>query len=353
MPDFSGGINVDCLSTIWRTLNETNSAAGGTSSLLAKRCKDALDGTGCNETWGSADIAAAVALAKTADQLIVVVSNAEDEGGEGQDRSSIALAPDQMAMARAVFAAVSGLPRVRATLMLINGGVVAFDELREEAPSILELFMPGAYGPQAVAETVWGQNVPSGKMPSTLYFANYTHGLDIDDMSMQAGSGRTYRYFSGPVLYPFAHGISYTTFSLSWSPPPPPAAAVYVAAEDLTAHKVVVTNTGDTFAADEVVLLFMRPKRDTIPSLRGTPVVLKQLIGFEKVHLAPGASRTVSFTVPAASLGLVDADGHTSLHPGAYELVFSRGCVGCAELVAPAAVERARPLRLKTFRRWW
>ena len=57
--------------------------------------------------------------------------------------------------------------------------------------------------------------------------------------------------------------------------------------------------------------------------------------------------------MPAASLGLVDADGHTSLHPGAYELVFSRGCVGCAELVAPAAVERARPLRLKTFRRWW
>ena len=123
MPDFSGGINVDCLSTIWRTLNETNAAAGGTSSLLAKRCKDALDGTGCNETWGAADIAAAVALAKTADQLIVVVSNAEDEGGEGQDRSSIALAADQMAMARAVFAAVSALPRVRATLMLINGGL--------------------------------------------------------------------------------------------------------------------------------------------------------------------------------------------------------------------------------------
>ena len=92
-------------------------------------------------------------------------------------------------MARAVFAAVSTLPRVRATLMLINGGVVAVDELREEAPSILELFMPGAYGPQAVAETVWGKNVPSGKMPSTLYYSNYTDGLDIDDMSMQAGSG--------------------------------------------------------------------------------------------------------------------------------------------------------------------
>ena len=59
------------------------------------------------------------------------------------------------------------------------------------------------------------------------------------------------------------------------------------------------------------------------------------------------------FCLIAASLGLVDADGHTSLHPGGYELVFSRGCVGCAELVAPVAVERARPLRLKTFRRWW
>ena len=59
------------------------------------------------------------------------------------------------------------------------------------------------YGAQAVAETVWGENVPGGKLPFTMYFSNYTDGLSIDDMSMQAGHGRTYRYFAGPVIYPF------------------------------------------------------------------------------------------------------------------------------------------------------
>ena len=59
--------------------------------------------------------------------------------------------------------------------------------------------MPGVYGAQAVAETVWGTNVPSGKLPYTMYYSNYTDGLSIDDMSMTAGPGRTYRYFDGPT----------------------------------------------------------------------------------------------------------------------------------------------------------
>jgi beta-glucosidase-like glycosyl hydrolase len=122
-PDFSGGINTDCLSTIWRSLSATNAKAGGRSTLLAKHCKDALDGVRCNETWSSADITRAVTLAQVADYVVVAISNAEDEGGEGLDRSSIALAPDQMAMAQAVFRALAG-SHTRATLMMINGGVI-------------------------------------------------------------------------------------------------------------------------------------------------------------------------------------------------------------------------------------
>ena len=114
------------------------------------------------ERWDNASIAQAVALAEQADQVIVVISNAEDEGGEGQDRKSIALASDQNAMAHAVFAALKSMPAVRSTLMMINGGVIGIDSLKEAAPSILEIFMPGVYGPLAVAETVWGQNVPGG-----------------------------------------------------------------------------------------------------------------------------------------------------------------------------------------------
>jgi len=191
------GIDTSCLSSIWQTLNATNTKAGGTAELLAR---SSAHGYG---QWDNESIVEAVALAKTAENLIVVISDASDEGGEGHDRASIALAKDQMELAKAVFAAVEHIATIKVTLMTITGGIIAFDELREIAPSILDVKMPGVYGAHAVAETVWGENVPGGKLPFTIYYSNYTEGLSIDDMSMQAGQGRTYRYFDGPVVYPF------------------------------------------------------------------------------------------------------------------------------------------------------
>ena len=81
-------------------------------------------------------------------------------------------------------------------------------------------------------------------------------------------------------------------------------------------------------------------------------MVLKQLFGFQRVRLAPGASTTLTFTVPASTFGLVDAQGNTALHPGEYEVVFSRGCRGCAELSVGIEVTGMERIRLKTFRQW-
>ena len=86
-----------------------------------------------------------------------------------------------------------------------------------------------------------------------------------------------------------------------------------------------------------------------IPAL----IVIKQLFGFERVRLAPGSSQRLTFAVNATTVALVDGDGHTSLHPGVYEIVFSRGCVGCAELTTTLVVDTRGPIRLKTFRKWW
>ena len=150
---------------------------------------------------------------------------------------------------------------------------------------------------------------------------------------------------------PFGFGLSYTTFALAWTPTPPVRAVVSRADGAATKYSVVVTNTGDV-AGDEVVLAFMKPTPNSITTLGAAPVEFKRLFGFQKVNLAPGESTTLSFDVPAETMHMVDADGHTSLHNGEYEIVFSRG--HGEELAAPVSVGVAgAPVRAKTFRKWW
>ena len=158
----------------------------------------------------------AVAAVDAADVVVLVVDNAKDGGGEGHDRHTIALADDQQALADAVLKA--GKPTA---LVLVNGGIIAIDALKESAPAILEAWMPGVHGAQAVAETLFGANNPGGKLPVTLYKAGYVDSIDFLSMDMTAPPGRSYRYFSGEPLWPFGFGLSYTTFDLAWSPTPP------------------------------------------------------------------------------------------------------------------------------------
>ena len=115
------GIDTSCLSSIWQTLNATNAKAGGTSELLARSSRRRLRGGHGTMKWDNESIAEAVALAKTAENLIVVISDANDEGGEGHDRASIALAADQMALAKAVFAAVADMPSVHKRNHTVSG----------------------------------------------------------------------------------------------------------------------------------------------------------------------------------------------------------------------------------------
>ena len=124
-----------------------------------------------------------------------------------------------------------------------------------------------------------------------------------------------------------------------------------------TVYKVSVTNTGK-IAGDEVVLAYTKPKAHTLrPSLGDSvPIELKKLFGFQRVSLAAGASATLSFELTPAHLAMVDEEGHTGLHQGEFEVVFSRG--HGEELAAAAAVQLMHGVdgaqsRMKTFRKWW
>lgn len=160
------------------------------------------------------------------------------------------------------------------------------------------------------------------------------------------------------LLLPLLQGLSYTEFDLHWAAPPPSLASVSSKTDSATTYKVTVKNVGKV-DGDEVVLAYTKPKAQTLRSSLGesVPIEIKKLFGFQRVSVPAGGSVELSFELTPAHLAMVDEEGHTGLHNGEFEVVFSRG--HGEELVAPAAVEKQQQgeehevARLKTFRKWW
>jgi len=257
---------------------------------------------------------------------------------------AIGLEATQHAMVKAVLAA-----RPDSALVLISGSIIGFDEVLASAPAILDIWMPGVYGGLATAQTIFGDNNPGGKLPVTVYYANYTNQSDFKDMSMTHGPGRTYRYLADdfPVAFPFGHGLSFTTFALQQSSPP---SVTFTGAKDRVKLSVEVANTGKV-AGDEVVLVYAKPPRSLATLSAAAPIVQKQLIAFERVHVAAGGRAEVSFEVSAESLGLADDTGDVKLHAGDYKVLLSRG--HGEDLEVPVTVKLSSPALIKPFRKWW
>jgi hypothetical protein len=194
-----------------------------------------------------------------------------------------------------------------------------------------------------------GTAAPSGRMPYTTYFKNFTR-RDIREVNLTAGDGLTYWWHTAPVLYPFGHSLSYTNWSFAWSNDPPPSAADIVhiptAAAAATGggggakdtgvgaialggnanHSVVVMNIGSR-TSDVVVLAFIvrAPQAAGGGATAGSPpdTPLRKLFGFERLRaVGPGESRTVYFAPDAYDLGVVGEDGDRLLQPGHYLLEY-------------------------------
>ena len=226
------------------------------------------------------------------------------DGFEGGDRSAIELPAAQQQLVDALSA--TGKPLI---LVLMNGSALALQDAAQKASAIVEAWYPGEAGGTAIAETLFGDSNPSGRLPLTFY-ASTRQLPAFDDYSMK---DRTYRYFSGPPLYPFGFGLSYTSFryrngSLSSSTLP--------AGEPLE-MSVQLENAGDR-DGDEAVEAYLIPKAKP-----GTPICA--LAGFKKIHLLKGEKQTVHFTIDPRQLSLVDADGIRSVQPGEYELYVGGG----------------------------
>jgi beta-glucosidase len=223
-------------------------------------------------------------------------------GFAGGDRTDLRLPKPQQRLLEALHA--TGKPVV---LVLTTGSAIAVDWAKQNLPAILVAWYPGQRGGSAVADVLFGDANPAGRLPVTFYKADEKLPA-FDDYAMR---GRTYRYFGGEPLYPFGHGLSYTDFAYSELKLDRSNAGK----NDQVRISLKVKNSGAR-AGDEVVQLYLHPIKPQRER------AIRELRGFQRVSLQPGEERTVSFVVtPAADLRHYDDQRDAyAVDPGEYEV---------------------------------
>jgi beta-glucosidase len=275
-----------------------------TTVVYAKGCEVSGDDTSA--------IAAAVETARRADVAVVVVGGKSGlmpdcTSGEFRDATDLSLTGVQQQLVEAV--AASGTPTV---VVLVNGRIFALPWIAEYIPAVVEAWLPGEEGGNAIADVLFGAVNPAGRLPVSMPRAvgqvpiYYNH---------KAGGGRSqmlgdYTDLATTPLFSFGHGLSYSRFdyaNLSVTPAEPsPHTALRIAVD--------VTNSGPR-DGDEVVQLYVR---DLVAAVT-RPV--KQLAGFARLHLAAGQTRRVVFTLDPSQLALFDAAMRFVVEPGAVRIM--------------------------------
>ena len=247
----------------------------------------------------SAEIAKAVASARASDVAIVV---AGIEEGEFRDRALLGLPGRQEELIRAV--AATGTPVV---VVLVGGSAITMPWL-DQVDAVLDVWYPGQQGGDAVADVLFGRKSPGGRLPLT--FPMHEGQVPLYYAHKPTGRGDDYLDLTGLALFPFGHGLSYTTFKYQ-------DLSVRVHdARDSVALSVAatITNTG-TMTGDEVVQLYLH---DVLASV-SRPML--ELSGFTRLTLAPGESRAVTFDVKREQLTFLDANMRRVTEPGLWRVL--------------------------------
>ena len=259
----------------------------------------------------------AVELAEKADAVVLVLGLSQRLEGEemdidvdgfaGGDRTHLKLPKTQRELMKAVEA--TGKPVV---LVLLNGSALAINWADENLDAIVSAGYPGQEGGHAVADVLFGDYNPAGRLPVT-YYKSVDQLPPFEEYDME---GRTYRYFNKEPLYPFGYGLSYTTFEYDALEFPSETKA-----GEPVKVKVNVTNTGDV-EGDEVVQLYLSDEKASTPR----PIV--QLEGFNRIHLQPGETKTVEFELTPRQFSMIDKNDERMIEPGNFTVYVGGGQPG-------------------------
>jgi beta-glucosidase len=252
----------------------------------------------------------AIEAARAADVVVVAAGLTGDVEGEempvsfpgfaGGDRTDIGLPSTQQQLLRALQAT-----RKPIVLVLMAGSALGLEWAHHNLPAVLMAWYPGQQGGNAIADVLFGDVSPSGRLPVTFY-------RSVDQLPPFADygmKGRTYRYFEGQPVYPFGHGLSYTRFEYSNLR----LTRAVAGASDPIQVSVEVANAGGR-AGHEIVQLYVRPTKTPVP------MPIRQLRGFTRIALDPGERRTVTFRLlPSDAMAYYDEARRTlALSTGEY-----------------------------------
>lgn len=251
----------------------------------------------------------AVDTAKKADAIIMVMGlsprlegeemRVRVKGFKGGDRLNLKLPAIQEELIKAINAL--GKPVV---LVLLNGSALAVNWANEYIPAIVEAWYPGQGTGHAIADVLFGDYNPAGRLPVTFY-KSVDQLPPFKDYNMK---GHTYRYFEGEPIYPFGYGLSYTKFKYTNLVVPKT-----VNPDQDIVISVDVQNSGK-MAGDEVVQLYVTDVNASVP------VPIRSLQGFRRIHLNPGERRTVKFTLLPRQISLLDDKFRRVVEPGVFEV---------------------------------
>ena len=258
-----------------------------------------------------AEIDRAAANARQADVAVVVLGGGQRTCGENKSRTSLELPGHQLKLLQAVQA--TGKPVI---LILINGRPLSVNWADKFVPAILEAWYPGSKGGTAVADILFGDYNPGGKLtvtfPKTVgqipFNFPYKPASQIDGGKNPGPDGNMSRI--NGALYPFGYGLSYTTFEYSNLEITPKV----ITPNQKATVRLKVTNTGKR-AGDEVVQLYTRDILSSVTTYE------KNLAGFERIHLKPGESKEIVFTLDRKHLELLNADMKWTVEPGEFAIM--------------------------------